>query len=96
MFTPSQVTRQYDAYTATPANKTTPATIEVKIDKSLQFQVNRLNIARDTSIKWRPKISSQKFEFFIPSITLTLIYLYKTLLQLQHENPYQHSRNTNG
>ena len=37
-----------------------------------------------------------KFEFFIPSVTLTLIYLYKTLLQLQHEHPYQHSRNTNG
>ena len=32
-----------------------------------------------------------QFEFFIPSITLTLIYLYKTLLQLQHEHPYQYS-----
>ena len=96
MFTLSQVTKQYDAYTLSPAKKTTAAIIEVKSDKSLQFQVNRLNISRDTSIKVRPKNSSQKFEFFIPSITLTLIYLYKTLLQLQHENPYQHSRNTNG
>ena len=45
----------------------------VKIDKSLQFQVNRLNIARDTSIKARPKNSSQNLNFCIPSITLTLI-----------------------
>ena len=72
MFTPSQVTKQYGTYTATPAKKTTSAIIEVKIGKSLLFQVNRLNIARDTSIETRPKNSSQKFEFFIPSITLTL------------------------
>ena len=39
-FTPSQVTKQYGAYTASPAKKTTSAIIEVKIDKSLQFQVN--------------------------------------------------------
>ena len=45
MFTPSQVMNQYGAYTASPAKKTTSAIIEVKIDKSLQFQVNRLNIA---------------------------------------------------
>ena len=37
-------------YTASPAKKTTSAIIEVKIDKSHQFQVNRLNIARVTSI----------------------------------------------
>ena len=43
-FTPSQVTKQYGAYTASPATKTTSAIIEVKIYKSLQFQVNRLNI----------------------------------------------------
>ena len=48
--------KQYGAYTASPAKNTTAAIIEVKIDKSLQFQVNWLNIARDTSIKWRPKI----------------------------------------
>ena len=48
--------KQYGAYTASPAKKTTSAIIEVTIDKSLQFQVNRLNIARDTSIKARPKI----------------------------------------
>ena len=36
---------------------TTSAIIEVKIDKSLQLQVKRLNIARDTSsIKAWPKI----------------------------------------
>ena len=95
-FTPSQVTKQYGAYKASPAKKTTSAIIDVKIDKSLQFQVNWLNISRDTSIKARPKNSSQNFEFFIPSVTLTLIYLYKTLLQLQHEHPFQHSQNTNG
>ena len=44
-FTPIQVTKQYGADTASPAKKTTSAIIEVKIDKSLQFQVNRLNIA---------------------------------------------------
>ena len=44
-FTPSQVTKQYGTYTASPAKKATSAIIEVKIDKSLQFQVNRLNIA---------------------------------------------------
>ena len=50
-FTLSQVMNHYDAYMASPAKETTSAIIEVKIDKSLQFQVNRLNIARDTSIK---------------------------------------------
>ena len=44
-FTPSQVMKQYGAYTAFPAKYTTAASIEVKIDKSLPFQVNRLNIA---------------------------------------------------
>ena len=39
-----------------PATKTTSTIIEITIDKSLQFQVNWLNIARDTSIKARPKI----------------------------------------
>ena len=62
-FTPSQVTKQYGAYTASPAKKTTAAINEVKIDKSLQFQVNRLNIFRDTSIKARPKNSSQNLNF---------------------------------
>ena len=44
-FTLSQVTKQYGAYTASPVKKTTSATIEVTIDKNLQYQVNRLNIA---------------------------------------------------
>ena len=44
-FTPSQVTKQYGAYTASPAKKTTSAIIKVKIDKSPQCQVNWLNIA---------------------------------------------------
>ena len=66
-FTLSQVTKQYDAYTASPAKKTTTAIIDVKLDKSLQFQVNRLNISRDTSIKARPKNSSQNVNFsFLP------------------------------
>ena len=44
-FAPSQVTKQYGAYTASPAKKTTSTIIKVTIDQSLQFQVNRLNIA---------------------------------------------------
>ena len=35
---------EYGAYTASPVKKTTSAIIEVKIDKSLLFQVNWLNI----------------------------------------------------
>ena len=66
-FTPSQVTNQYSAYMASPAKTTTSAIIEVRIDKSLQFQVNQLNIARDTSIKASPKNSSQNLNFsFLP------------------------------
>ena len=66
-FTPSQVTKQYGAYTVSPATKATAAIIEVKIDKSLPFQVNQLNIARDTSIKAQPKNSSQNLNFsFLP------------------------------
>ena len=68
----SQVTKQYGAYTASPATKTTSAIIEGQSDKSLQFHINWLNIARDTSIKARPINSPQNFESFIPSITLTL------------------------
>ena len=63
MFTPSQVTNEYGPYTAFPAKKTTSAIIEIKIDKSLQFHVNQLNIARDTNIKARPKNSSQNLNF---------------------------------
>ena len=44
-FTPSQVTKQYGAYTASQANKTTSAISELNIDQSLQVQVNQLNIA---------------------------------------------------
>ena len=50
--------KQYGAYTASPEKKATSAIIEVKSDKSLQFQVNRLNISRDTNVKARPKIHS--------------------------------------
>ena len=63
MFTPSQATRQYDAYTASPVKKIIQAIIEVKIDKSLQFQVKWLNIARDTSVKARPKIHLKILNF---------------------------------
>ena len=59
--------KQYGAYMVSPAKKTTPAIIEVRIDMSLQFQVNWLNIARDTSIKAWPKNSSQNLIFsFLP------------------------------
>ena len=72
MFTPSQVTKQYGAYTASPVKKTTSPIIIVKIDKSLQFYVNRLNIERDTSIRARPKIHLEILNFSIPFVTLTL------------------------
>ena len=66
-FTPSQMTNQYDVYTASPGQKTTSSILEVTIDKSLQFQVNRLNITRDTSIKARPKNLFQNLNFsFLP------------------------------
>ena len=55
--------RQYDAYTASPVKKTTYVIIEVKKDKSLQFQVNWLNIERDTSVKARPKIHLKILNF---------------------------------
>ena len=69
----SQVTKQYGTYTASPANKTTSTVIEVKSDKRLQFEVNWSSIARETSIKVRPKKSSQHLRFCIPSVTLTLL-----------------------
>ena len=62
-FTLSQVTKQYGSCTASPAKKTTTAIIEVKIDTSLQFQVNWLNISRYTSIKAPPNKSSQNLNF---------------------------------
>ena len=66
-FTPSQVTKQYGVYTASPVKKTTTAIIEIKIDKMLQFRVNWLSITRDTTIKAQPKNSSQNLNFiFLP------------------------------
>ena len=44
-FTTNHVTSSYDSYTTVTAQQITSATSEVKIDKSHQFQVNRLNIA---------------------------------------------------
>ena len=60
----NQVTKQYGAYTASPAKKTTSTIIEVKSDKRLQFQVNWLSIARDISVKARPKKSSQNLVLY--------------------------------
>ena len=48
--TMNHVTSSYDTYTTALATRTTSVTIEVKINKSLHFQVNRLNIYRVTSI----------------------------------------------
>ena len=63
----SQVTNQIGTYTAFPAKKTLSTIMEVPSDKRLQFQVNWLNIARDTSIKARTKNSSQILNFsFLP------------------------------
>ena len=65
--TPSQVTNQYGAYIVSPAKKATSAIIKDTSDMRLQFQVNPLNIARDTSIKARLKNSSQNLNFsFLP------------------------------
>ena len=50
MFTTNQVTNSYDTYTMALMTQTTSAIIEIKTDKSLQFQVNWLNISRVTSI----------------------------------------------
>ena len=47
--TTNHVTSSYDTYTTTLTTQTTSAIIEIKTDKSLQFQVNWLNIARVTS-----------------------------------------------
>ena len=80
------MTKQYGTYTASPTKKITSEIFDVKIDKSLQFQVNRLNIARDTSIKARPKNSSQNLSF-IPFVTLTLVYLYKLLYNFNMSTP---------
>ena len=44
-FTMTQMTSSYDTYTTALATQTTSATFEIKNDKSLHFQVNRLNIA---------------------------------------------------
>ena len=43
-FTTTQVTSSYDTYTTALATQTTSATFEIKNDKSLHLQVNRLNI----------------------------------------------------
>ena len=48
--TTNQVTSSYDTYTTTLTTQTTSAIIEIKTDKSLQFQINWLNIARVTNI----------------------------------------------
>ena len=64
--------RQYDTYTVFPAKKTIKVIIEVKNDKSLQFQVNWLNIAQDTSVEAWPKIHPKILKFHIPFVTLTL------------------------
>ena len=57
------MTNQYGAYTASPAKKTTAAIVEVKIVKSLQFQVNRWSISRDTSVEAQPKIHLKILNF---------------------------------
>ena len=55
--------KQYGAYMASPATKTTSAILEVKIDKILQFQVNWISISRDTSVKAQPEIHLKILNF---------------------------------
>ena len=50
LLTTNQVTSSYETYTTTLMTQTTSAIIEIKTDKSLQFQINWLNIARVTNI----------------------------------------------
>ena len=47
--TMNQVTSSYETYTTTLTTQTTSAIIEIKTNKSLQFQINWLNIARVTN-----------------------------------------------
>ena len=49
-FTMNQVLSSYNTYTMALMTQTISAIIDIKTDKSLQFQVNWLNIARVTSI----------------------------------------------
>ena len=49
LLTTNQVTSSYETYTTTLMTQTTSAIIEIKTDKSLQFQINWLNIARVTN-----------------------------------------------
>ena len=49
-FTMNQVTSSFNTYTTALRTQTTSTIIEIKTDKSLQFQVNWLNIARVASI----------------------------------------------
>ena len=60
-FTMNQVTSSYDTYTMALTTQTTSAIIEVKIDKCLQYHINRLNIAQVKSTTTWPKNSSQNF-----------------------------------
>ena len=48
--TMNQVMSSYETYTTTLTTQTTSVIIEIKTDKSLQFQANWLNIARVTNI----------------------------------------------
>ena len=50
LLTTNQVTSSYDTYTTTLTTQTTSAIIEIKNDKSLQFQINWSNIGRVMSI----------------------------------------------
>ena len=82
-----QVTNSYGCFTTSPATKITSAIIDVKIDKRLQFQVNRLNITRATSIETRTKLSFQNLNFYVPFITLTLTYLYSPFYNFNMSTP---------
>ena len=87
MFTVIQLTDSYGAYTATPAKKITKVIIEVKKDKSLQFQVNWLNIERDTSVRAQPKIHLKILNFSIPFVTLTLTLLHNPFYNFNMSTP---------
>ena len=80
--------RQYDTYTTSPVKKTTYVIIEVENNKSLQFQINWLNIERDRCVKARrkihPKILNFLTEFRQPLQVQNHLEMPGILVQLGH------------
>ena len=63
--TTNQVTSSYETYTTTLTTQTTSAIIEIKTDKSLQFQANWLNIAELRTSQRDLKIHLEILNFLV-------------------------------